>query len=105
MLAHLNAICENVKYALPSWDPRDAQFESRRYWRGPVWAIMNSMISQGLIEAGHTAEGKRVEADTLSLIEKAGFCEYFDPITGEGLGGDRFTWTAAMYLHHACCLS
>ncbi len=99
MLGHLNTICNSVRYAFPSWDPRDSLFESRRYWRGPVWAIMNSMISQGLLECGRTAIGNRIATDTLALIEDAGFCEYFDPITGEGLGGDRFTWTAAMYLH------
>ncbi len=100
MLEHLNAICDHVKYAFPSWDARDAQFESRRYWRGPVWAVMNSMISQGLLESGQHEAGTRIEADTLSLIEHAGFREYFDPTTGEGLGGDKFSWTAAMYLHH-----
>ena len=29
---------------------------------------------------------------------RAGFCEYFDPTTGEGLGGDTFSWTAAAYM-------
>jgi hypothetical protein len=24
--------------------------------------------------------------------------EYFDPLTGKGLGGDNFSWTAAIFL-------
>ena len=32
------------------------------------------------------------------LIYSGGFMEYFNPITGEGLGGNDFTWTAAMWL-------
>jgi alpha,alpha-trehalase len=101
MLQHVRSILEHVKYAFPSWDPRDKQFESQRYWRGPVWAIMNSMIATGLNDCGHTDLATRIEYDTLKLIESAGFCEYFDPLTGEGLGGGQFTWTAAMYLYHS----
>jgi hypothetical protein len=41
---------------------------------------------------------RRIERTTVQAIEKAGFCEYFDPTTGEGLGGDTFSWTAAAYL-------
>jgi hypothetical protein len=37
-----------------------------------------------------------VDADSLALIAEGGFAEYYDPLTGEGLGGGRFTWTAAM---------
>lgn len=34
----------------------------------------------------------------IDAIERHGFCEYFDPTTGEGLGGSAFSWTAAAYL-------
>ena len=34
----------------------------------------------------------------MRLIEKSGFYEYFDPISGDGHGGRNFTWTAAIYL-------
>ncbi|MBV9248660.1 MAG: hypothetical protein JO227_05360, partial [Acetobacteraceae bacterium] len=37
--------------------------------------------------------------DSLALVERAGFAEYFNPLTGEPLGGSAFSWTAAMYLH------
>jgi hypothetical protein len=37
-----------------------------------------------------------LERTTLSLVEGAGMREYFDPLTGEGLGSDDFSWTAAV---------
>ena len=91
-------ILAEVRFAFPSWDPRDNRFEAKRYWRGPVWAIMNYMIARGLEECGETELGKRVSSDTLALIASAGYDEYFDPTSGAGLGGNQFTWTAAVQL-------
>ena len=82
----------------PSWDPRHEGFEQRRYWRGPVWSVMNWMIADGFDGQGHPGLARRVRADTLALVRQSGFFEYFDPLTGEGLGGADFTWTAAIDL-------
>ena len=56
------------------------------------------MIATGLTECGHGEWGDRIMQDTFKLVEKSGFYEYFSPLTGEGLGGDDFTWTAAIDL-------
>lgn len=79
----------------PSFSPA---FEPKRYWRGPVWAVINWLIADGLRLNGAEDLARRIEQGTVGAIEKAGFCEYFDPKTGEGLGGDTFSWTAAAYL-------
>jgi hypothetical protein len=94
----LEAWTGGARYAVPSTAPGDPRFESKRYWRGPVWAIVNFMIGEGLSDAGEAALAERVRGDTRRLIEGAGFHEYFDPLDGAGLGGGRFTWTAAMWL-------
>lgn len=99
MLEHAQRIAQTVSFTFPSWDPQHQNFEARRYWRGPVWAIMNYMIALGLSDNGHSQLSSRVVRDTLRLIETSGFSEYFDPLTGTGLGGREFTWTAAMYLY------
>lgn len=79
--------------------PRDAPgFDSARYWRGPVWAVVNWLIAEGLRRHGETELATQVRADTRAAIEGAGFCEYFDPLSRAGLGGDGFSWTAAIYL-------
>lgn len=98
LVRHANSILDRCRYGFPSWDPRDGKFESKRYWRGPVWAMANYMIVQGLTECGELSLAERIRSDTLKLIEKSGFHEYFDPMTGDGHGGTDFTWTAAIYL-------
>ena len=87
-----------VQFLVPSTDPADPRFEPVRYWRGPVWSIVNWMIADGLRWSGRAALATRVLGDTRALIEQAGFSEYFDPATGAGAGGADFSWTAAVCL-------
>lgn len=91
-------ILDICQFGFPSWDPRRPGFESRRYWRGPLWSVMNWMIATGLDEYGHADIAARIRRDTQAVVGKSGFFEYFDPMTGEGLGGPDFTWTAAIHL-------
>jgi glycogen debranching enzyme len=101
LLQHLERIAGRVKYLLPSLDPDDAGFDSLRYWRGPVWAVINFLVGSGLTTAGHESWGERIRDDTRTLIGQGGMYEYFCPVTGRGVGGDDFSWTAAMWLHWA----
>ena len=89
---------ENLRYIVASHDPADPRFEPKRYWRGPVWLVVNYLIFDGLRAAGETDLANRVLQSSLELIERSGFAEYYDPQTGEPCGGGRFTWTAAMVL-------
>lgn len=91
-------LAESCDYIVPSHDPTCPAFDSLRYWRGPTWLIVNYMIADGLKNAGLTQMSDRIARDSLRLIEKSGFAEYYDPITAEGCGGDAFTWTAAMVI-------
>ena len=43
---------------------------------------------------GEQATG--LERTTIALAEGAGMREYYDPLTGEGLGSEDFSWTAAL---------
>jgi Trehalase len=101
LLLHLERIAQRVKYLLPSLDPDDPRFDSVRYWRGPVWAVINFLVGSGLSAAGHDSWGERIRGDTRELIGQEGMYEYFCPVTGRGVGGDDFSWTAAMWLHWA----
>ena len=95
---HFDRLAGRVRYMVPSSDPDGPAYDPTRYWRGPVWAVVNRMIGQGLDEVGETDRARRVRADTRDLILTQGFHEYFQPETGEGLGGVMFTWTAAVFL-------
>ena len=60
--------------------------------------MMNFMIIRGFADKGHSALAHRITSDTIRMISDAGFYEYFDPLSGVGLGGNDFTWTAAIEL-------
>jgi glycogen debranching enzyme len=98
MTARIDYWATLVPHLVPSTDPADPAFEKLRYWRGPIWAVVNWMIADGADWAGHPALAARIRADTVGLIAAAGFSEYFDPTDGHGIGGADFSWTAAIYL-------
>jgi hypothetical protein len=85
-------------YALPSTRSSFAKFEPARYWRGPIWQHLTSLIAEGLDRCGHRALAARLHVSTETLFSKSGFYEYYHPLTGAGLGGGSFSWTAASYL-------
>lgn len=89
---------KHARYLVPSHDPADPRFDSKRYWRGPAWLIINYLIVDGLRAGGQTDVAQQIENASLALINKGGFAEYYDPLTGEPCGGDSFTWTAAMIM-------
>jgi len=101
MAAEIERWAEVVRYLVPSLSPRDPRFDAKRYWRGPAWAIVNRMIAEGLADYGQNALATRIQEHTHALVRRGGFAEYFDPTTGEGLGGERFSWTAATALSWA----
>lgn len=88
----------DTRFRVASHTPKDPRFDAKRYWRGPVWLVVNYMIADGLARAGQEAAATKITASSLDLIRESGFAEYYDPQTGEPLGGGRFTWTAAMVL-------
>ncbi len=98
MHPHLTRMLRDVPFAIPSLDPENPAFDSRRYWRGPTWAIMNALIGFGLEDAGLTEEADLLRQKTAALIAEHGFAEYFDPFDGTPAGGGSFTWTAAVWL-------
>ncbi|WP_152040083.1 MGH1-like glycoside hydrolase domain-containing protein [Salinigranum salinum] len=83
-------------YAAPTYVGDD--FDPDRYWRGPVWINTNWLLERGLRRYGADAAADRVRDDSLALLDREGFREYFNPITGAGRGSDDFAWSAALYL-------
>lgn len=98
MAATLRRWAGKVRYLVPSTAPDDARFDPLRYWRGPVWAVVNWMIAEGFAAAGDSGTADAMRTATRDMIAAAGFSEYFDPRDGAGLGGGNFTWTAAITL-------
>jgi glycogen debranching enzyme len=56
MIAHYHRIRDKTGYGVASHDPDEPNFDSMRYWRGPVWAFMNMMIGKGFRDQGYMSE-------------------------------------------------
>jgi glycogen debranching enzyme len=83
---------------VPSYDLTAPDLDLSRYWRGPTWASTNWLVWNGLRTAGRADLAGTLASDMVELVAGAGLREYFDPVTGAGLGGRDFTWTAALLL-------
>ncbi len=98
MMVHLERFLKSSKFVVPSCDPSSIHFDAKRYWRGPIWGIMNALIAMGLSDAGYHAFAETIRTQTATLIQNHGFAEYFSPQNGEPSGGQDFTWTASTWL-------
>lgn len=101
---YLYSLHQRGYYICPSFDVDSPLFDSKRYWRGPIWPQMNWMIYHGLNNYGFSKTAQIVKSDFLELVAKHGFYEYFesqkslaDKLTA-GYGGGDFSWTAACAL-------
>ncbi len=83
---------------LPSVDLAESYFSPLRYWRGPVWININWMIWLGLLKYGYRQIADKIKNGMLELATNHGFREYYDPFSGQGLGGKSFSWTAALII-------
>lgn len=98
---HLQAARAAAPFAVASTDPHDRRFDATRYWRGPVWLMINRIIADGFSAYGLVEEAQALRRDSAELVRRNGFWEYFDPRDGKGCGGPDFSWTAAMWLSWA----
>lgn len=85
-----------LEYPVPSVPKNSDWFQPKRYWQGPSWVNTNWLIIEGLLEYGYKDQAAKLKQSTLEMIEKSGFSEYFNPLTGEAAGAPNFSWTAAL---------
>ena len=85
-------------YPVPSTPLDSHWFNPNRYWQGPTWINTNWLIIDGLKRYGFNDHAEVLKEVTIDLVKKTGFFEYFNPLTGEGLGVDSFSWTAALII-------
>ena len=82
----------------PSTSPEDPGFKRHSYWRGPFWPIITWLLWWSLERNGELELAARLRRTALAQISEHGFGEYFDPFTGESLGAEDQSWTAAVVL-------
>ena len=102
---YLSDLSNRGFYLCPSFDVDSPVFDSKRYWRGPIWPQMNWLVYQGLLNYDFNDTAEIVKSDLNTLIHKLGFYEYFEAQKhvveklDKGYGGNNFSWTASSYIH------
>jgi hypothetical protein len=86
------------RYPLPSAALTSDRFERRRYWRGPTWINTNWMVWLAARQAGRPGLAGQLRTSSLELVSAGGYREYYDAMTGRGLGATGFSWSAALTL-------
>ena len=84
--------------AITSLAPDDPRFQPTLYWRGPVWPILNWLVSRGLARYGFSELAREFRVGLIELCRRNGFWEHYSPTTGRGHGGEQFAWTAGLVL-------
>ncbi|MGD1119183.1 MAG: trehalase family glycosidase [Dehalococcoidales bacterium] len=78
-----------LPYPVPSVARCESEFnpnECGLLWRGPMWPSMTWLVMEGLIKHGFQAEAAAILDRWSELYLQNGIWEYYNPLTGKGLG-------------------
>ena len=86
-------------WPMPSVALGDPRFRPSEYWRGPTWINLNWIAVRGLQRYGQNRAAAVLREKSLDLIARTPVIyEYYNPLTGDGLGSRNYGWTAALYI-------
>lgn len=85
-------------HPVPSVPLNSPWFNADRYWQGPTWLNINWLVADGLRRYGYKDHAEALIESSIELVQDGHFNEYFNPLTGEPLGAQNFSWTAAVAL-------
>jgi glycogen debranching enzyme len=90
-----NAPCgiPSVSMQEPSFNPRWDRF---RCWRGPSWVNTAWLLVPPLRALGYEGHADHVVSSLTRAAERDGLREYYDPLTGQGLGARGFGWSTLL---------
>jgi hypothetical protein len=71
----------------PAFNPRWNRF---RTWRGPSWMNTSWLLAPALRDLGLDDEADRVVASLATAVERSGWREYYNPLTGQGMAANGF---------------
>ena len=83
----------SVSMQEPSFNPRWDRF---RCWRGPSWANTAWLFHPSLRELGYERHAHHVASSLANAARRDGLREYYDPLTGRGLGARGFGWSTLL---------
>jgi glycogen debranching enzyme len=70
-----------------------AGFDRFRCWRGPSWVNTSWLLVPSLLELGYEEDAARIVRSLVHTLEREGFREYYNPLTGRGYGARDFGWS------------
>ncbi len=71
-------------------------FQLYRCWRGPSWVNTAWLLIPALRRLGYREEAARILDSMVAAVERDGFCEYYNPLTGQGLAARSFGWSTLL---------
>ncbi len=77
----------------PSFNPRWDRF---RCWRGPSWMNTAWLLVPPLRALGYARHADHVVSSLAAAAARDGLREYYDPLTGQGLGARDFGWSTLL---------
>jgi glycogen debranching enzyme len=86
-------------YPVPAVSLSEASFvpgihvgRHRLIWRGPLSMNTNWFLVRGLRRHGYDDVAGTIADRSRELVERGGFNEFYNPLTGEPVGAERFGW-------------
>jgi hypothetical protein len=80
-----------------------ASFQAWRCWRGPAWMNTAWLLVPAMHELGYTLEADRIVDSLVRAVDRHGFREYYNPLTGRGLAARGFGFSTLLVDLLAIC--
>ena len=87
-----------TEFGLATESPKSAEYDPDGYWRGPIWAPSTLIVVEGLAACGEMDLARDIARRFCDMVEREGFAENFDALTGQGQRDRAYTWTASVFL-------
>jgi glycogen debranching enzyme len=65
-------------------------------WRGPSWMNSNWYIARGLKRHGRLDLARHIANQSIAMVKKSGFREYYNPQNAFGRGAPDFSWSTIL---------
>jgi len=98
MYSHSKRILYYSNYGFPHCYSNKGDLQVKKYWKGPIWCIMNFMLVLGFKQGNQIYLSDKIKKNMKHIIEKNGFFEFINPDTGLCIGETKNYETAAIYL-------
>ncbi|HEX7455987.1 MAG TPA: hypothetical protein VF303_00785 [Candidatus Nanoarchaeia archaeon] len=83
-----------VAVSEPSFSPAPTRIgKDPLLWRGSTWINTNWYLAKALADHGYKKDAEKIVEKSIVLVQKSGYREFFNPLSGEGHGRRNFGWS------------